>query len=57
VRAPYKKKVDKEEGLKFYRSEKKARKDPNYDILSNEELEEVDEENTAPNPHVVSGGV
>lgn len=35
VRAPYKKKTDKEDGLKFYRSEKKARKDPNYDILSN----------------------
>ncbi len=30
VRAPYKKKARGSEGLKFYRSEKKARKDPNY---------------------------
>lgn len=58
VRAPYKKKAAKEEEpLKLYRSEKKARKDPNYDILSNEELEEIDEENTTPNPHVVGGAV
>lgn len=30
VRAPYKKKARGTEGLQFYRSEKKARKDPNY---------------------------
>ena len=36
VRAPYKKKaIKEEEPLRLYRSEKKARKDPNYDILSN----------------------
>ncbi len=57
VRAPYKKSVKEDEGLKFYRNEKKARKDPNYDILNNEELEEIDEENTAPNPHIVGGAV
>lgn len=38
VRAPYKKKSEDKKGLKFYRSEKKARKDPNYELLSNEEL-------------------
>jgi hypothetical protein len=45
------------EGLKFYRSEKRARKDPNYELLRNEELEEVDEENSTPNPHVPGGAV
>ncbi len=54
VRAPYrKKKRDAEKaGLKLYRSQKKARRDPNFELLNNEELEEIDEENTAPNPHV-----
>lgn len=36
VRAPYRKKVDDNKGLQFYRSEKKARKDPNYELLANE---------------------
>jgi len=36
VRAPYRKKVEDNKGLQFYRSEKKARKDPNYELLANE---------------------
>lgn len=54
VRAPYnkKKKMAEKAGLKLYRSQKRARRDPNYELLNNEELEEIDEENTAPNPHV-----
>jgi hypothetical protein len=37
VRAPYKKKSDDgKKGLQFYRSEKSARRDPNYELLNNE---------------------
>ena len=36
VRAPYKKKSRDEDGLKVYTSERKARKDPNYELLKNE---------------------
>ena len=43
--------------MKVYKSEKKARKDPQYESLVNEEDDEVDDENTAPNPHVVGGAV
>lgn len=40
VRAPFKKsKKLVNENLKVYTSEKKARKDPNYELLKNEELE------------------
>jgi len=44
VRAPIKKKNQYEnENLKYFRNEKKARKDPLYDLMANEDLEEVDE--------------
>ena len=51
VRAPYKKKklVDSDK-LKVYSSQKKAKKDPQYDLLQNEDLEEVDDENVAEFP-------
>lgn len=58
VRAPYKKnKVDNSDKLKIFKSERKARSDPNYELLKDEELEEVDDENKAPNPHVLGGDV
>jgi len=44
VRAPNKKKNQYEnENLKYFTSEKKARKDPLYDLMANEDLEEIDE--------------
>ena len=58
VRAPSKKKVDPAANiLKGYTNERKARKDPQYELLSNEDLEQVDDENTVPNPHVIGGAV
>lgn len=58
IRAPYKKKSDHADDiLKGYTSEKKARKDPNYEILKNEDMEEIDDEIVAPNPHVLGGAV
>ena len=36
IRAPYKKKQKDESGLKFYTDERKAVKDPDYEILKNE---------------------
>lgn len=35
VRAPYKKNKVKQETVKVYKSERKARKDPNYELLRN----------------------
>jgi hypothetical protein len=56
VRAPNRKKnLYENENLKYFTSEKKARKDQLYDLMANEELEEVDEENTADFP-LVKGG-
>ena len=44
VRAPNKKKnLYENENLKYFTSEKKARKDPLYDLMANEDLEEIDE--------------
>ena len=39
----------------MYKSEKKARKDVNYELLKNEDLEEVDDENTIDSPLKVGG--
>lgn len=56
MRAPNRKKNQYEnENIKLFRSEKKARKDPLYDLMSNEDLEEIDEENTAEFPLVKEG--
>lgn len=43
-RAPYKKKSQLNKGYEWFKDEKKARKSEHWDILSNEELDEVDEE-------------
>ena len=42
MRAPYRKKVEKEVGYKIFKNEKEAKNSPYYDEIVNEDLEEVD---------------